>query len=295
MDAGLLYALLTACIWAAVGCGYGAAARRRLAMAPFVAVAASVGALIGVSCTIRWAGLPAWREAVPVAAFIAMSGATGQMGMLLNGAAMTVAPRQSSATWSIFQMSMIVPFLVSNLSGREHAAWYKWPALLFVLLALRAFKSKSGQAEDSAANGKGWFGLLLVAFVCAGIAQALAQEISLRGLHDTLNLRTTVTLGAGGMLLWIVTFLRGERPTPRHWLLGGLTGLLVAAGNVTLFVALDACALHGRAYMVFPIAVAGSILLFAVYQVASGKEPCGIRKILGVACSVAGVALLGVR
>jgi len=292
MDVGLGYALLTAGIWAAVACGYGAAARRRLAMAPFVAVAASLGALLSGLCTVHWAAWPEWRQAVPVAALVAISGATGHIGMLLNGVAMTAAPAQHAATWTMFQMAMIIPFLTANLSGREHALWYKWLALPFILAALRSLTPDSEDPKDAAMKRQVWLGLLFAAIVCSGVTQALAQEISLRGWRDVLNLRTPVFLGTGGLLLWLVAVSRREYPTRQHWLIGALTGLLVAAGNLTLFTALDTCAIVGRAYMVYPVAIGGSILLFAAYQMVTGKEPCHPRKVFGLACGLVGVALL---
>lgn len=293
MDIGLGLAFATATLWAFVAAGYAAAARRQLTMIPFVAVSASFGALLSLFFLTNWEALPAWRAAVPVALWIAFSGATGQAGMVLIGAAMAVAPRQSAATWTLSQMAMVAPFLVANLSGREQAVWYKWSALPFILLTLRGLTPRYESREDAPADYRVWLGLVSIGILFAGAAQIFAQEISLRGLRDGLNLRTTVTLGVGGAALWFISLFRRQYPTRDHLFIGCLTGLVVAAGNVTLFAALDYCAAAGRAYLVFPMAVGGSVLLFALYQVLKGHERCNVRKIAGLVFGLSAIALLG--
>ena len=295
MDIGLVYALLTGCIWAGVASGYAAAARGRLAMAPFVAVAASVGAVLGGAFTLHWPANPTWGEVAPVLALIAASGAIGQSCMMLYGAAMTAAPEHSAATWTIVQTAMIIPFLAATLTGREHASLCNWLALPVILIAFRSLTPAGGESAGSSSKRRAWLGLLFAAFLLSGVSQALAQEISLRGLRDTLNLRVFVALASGGLVLWVVAVLRRQYPTSRHWLIGGLTGVVVAAGNVTLFAALDVSAAAGRAYLVFPVCVGGSILAFAACQSVMGRESWHVKKVIGLACGLAGIALLGWR
>jgi drug/metabolite transporter (DMT)-like permease len=295
MDVGLALALLTGCVWASVACGYSAAARRKLTITPFVAIAASTGSVLSALVTIHWSALPVWREAIPVAAVISLSGLIGQSCMVFYGAAMTAAPEHSAATWTIVQTAMIIPFLTSTMSGREHASWLNWLALPVILIAFRGLTPEDNNNGKSASMRRTWLALLFTAFMLSGVSQALAQEISLRRWHDILNLRPTLSLGVGGLFLWIVSFLRRERPTVQHWLVGGLTGTLVCIGNVILFRALDACAVTGRTYLVFPMCVGSSILAFALYQLVRAREPFHGKKVMGLAFGLAGIVLLGLR
>jgi hypothetical protein len=295
VDIGLALSLLTGCVWAGVACGYSSAVRRRLTVTPFVAIAASTGSVLSALVTMHWFALPVWREAIPVAVVISLSGLIGQSCMVFYGAAMTAAPEHSAATWTIVQTAMIIPFLASTMSGREHASWVNWLALPVILVAFRSLTPEDKKDGKTASARNKWIVLLLTAFILSGVSQALAQEISLRRWQDILNLRPTLSLGVGGLFLWIVSFLRRERPTPQHWVVGGLTGTLVCIGNVILFRALDACAATGRTYLVFPMAVGSSILAFAIYQLVRAREPFHAKKVVGLACGLAGIVLLGLR
>jgi hypothetical protein len=296
LDIGLIYALLVGAIWAGVAAGYNAAARRGLTMTPFVAIAASSGAMLSALFTVHWAALPEWGSAVRLIVVISLSGLIGQSCMLMNGAAMRAAPERSAATWTILQMSMVIPFAAAVITGREHAGLYNWTALPLILIAAAFCISPDGSGSGAkSSNHRVWLVLVIVGFAFSGASQAIAQEVSLRGWPDVLNLRAPVSLAAGGGFLWLVSAVRKQRPTSRHWLVGGLTGCLVASGNVLLFASLDACAHTGRAYLVFPVAVGASILLFAAYQVATKNEACDARKLSGLALGVAGIAMLGLR
>ncbi len=286
---------LTALIWAGLAGCYGRVARRQLAVLPFVAIAASTAALLSAAVTVQWSAAATWPAVLPLAAVMVASGIFGQFSMMLNGMAMGAAPRHGAITWALFQMAMVVPFLAATLSGREQARWPQWAALVGILLAFVYLSPKATEARDDKADLRGWFVLLLTAFICAGVSQTLAQEVSLRGWHDLLNLRTPVSLGAGAAGLWIVVLVRRHYPTRMHWLLGGLTGLLVAAGNLTLFAALDGYTALGQAYLVYPIAIGGSILLFTAYQLLAGHEALYPRKLWGLACGVLGLVVLSLK
>ena len=296
MDIGLAYIFLTALAWTGVGCGYSAAARRGLRMTPFVATVATVAALLNAAVSTRWAMWPGWGAALPVVVVIAASGAIGQWGMLLSGVAMRVAPRHSAATWAVLQMAMVVPFLSATLTGREYAFWYNWAGLPLILTAaVLVLTPQNTQDDESAPNDRLWLAVLLAAFASNAISQTLAQEISLRHWADTANLRACVAMAAAGVTLWLVTLVRRQFPSLQCLVLGALTGCLAAASAVVLYRALDVCAALGRAYIVFPVAVGGTISLFTAYQIVTGREPCELRKLGGLAIGIAGVALLSIR
>jgi drug/metabolite transporter (DMT)-like permease len=295
VDIGLALALLTGCIWAMVACGYSAAARRKLAVTPFVAIAASTGAVLSGIFTVHWTLMSTWHSAIAVAAVISLSGLIGQSCMVFYGAAMIAAPEHSAATWTIVQTAMILPFLASTLTGREHASWINWLALPVILIAFRGLTPPDEGEGKGMSNRRLWLALLVTSFLLSGVSQALAQEISLRDWPDTLNLRPMLSLGIGGAFLWVMSGLRKERPTRAHWIVGFVTGCFVCVGNVILFRALDACASTGRAYLVFPMAVGSSILAFAAYQLIRRREKFNANKLMGLTCGLVGIVLLGLR
>ena len=288
--------ILTAFIWACIAESYALAARRGLSTLPFVAVTASTASILTAVLTVRWNLLPNWREALPLIAWIALAGLLGQVSMMLNGKAMKAAPTRSIATWTLFQVAMVVPFLAATTSGRERAAWYQWLALPIILAAMAMLAPKrSSDARLDGETYRQWLGLLMGAFLCSGVSQTLMQEVSLMGLRDKLNLRAPVSLGAGGLFLWSMVGLTGERLVVMHWWLGALTGVLVALANLAMFAALDNMSATGRTYLVFPIAVGGSILLYAAFQFLAHGEAYDRRKVAGLACGLVGVALLALK
>ena len=294
-------AILAAVLFASIGVGYASAARRGLSMIPFVAVASSTASLVSAALALRWGLLSDWRGELLLAGWVGVAGIFGQVGMALSGQAMKVGPRRTASTWTIFQMAMVVPFLVATLSGREQAAWYQWLALPAVLRSVAALAPRQssgvyavarGQSED----GRGrWLFFIAAAFLCAGTCQALLQEISLRKVLDPLHLRAPVALGSAGVFLWTLTALRGERASASHWRLGMFTGVLVAVGNITAFAGLDGLSQVDRTCLFYPIAVGGSILLYATFQLFAWRETFDRRRLAGLACGLLGVMLLALK
>jgi len=294
-------AILTAVFFASIGVGYASAARRGLSMIPFVAVASSTAGLVSAALALRWGLLSDWRGQLLLAGWVGVAGIFGQVGMALNGQAMKVAPRRTASSWTLYQMAMVVPFLVATLSGREQAAWYQWLALPAVLLSLAALapRQSSGtvavaQGQNKAGRGR-WLFFISVAFLCGGMCQALIQEISLRKVQDPLNLRAPVALGVAGVFLWAVAAVRHERASAAHWRLGMLTGVLVAVGNIIAFAGLDGLSEVDRTCLFYPIAIGGSILLYASFQLFTGRETFDRRRLAGLACGLLGVMLLALK
>jgi cation transport ATPase len=290
---GEFWAILTAGCWACIAGCYAAAARRKLNMLPFVSIVASTAALASAATVLRWNVSTTWQAQTPLVSLMLLSGALGQVSMALNGLAMRAAPTQNSITWTLFQMAMVVPFLWAAVFWGQRVSWCQWVAFAPLLLSLIALmpdgKPASSEVESSLTK---WLQFLFAGFSVAGLSQLLSQEAALRQFNDALNLRVPVSLAAGGACLWAMTFLKRQLPTAVYWRIGTMTGLVVATGNVTLFAALDGLTLTGRTYIVFPMAVGGSILLYSLYQMVSRRESFGWRKAFGLICGVAGLILL---
>jgi len=127
------------------------------------------------------------------------------------------------------------------------------------------------------------------------MCQALIQEISLRKVQDPFNLRAPVALGVAGVFLWTVAAVRRERASASHWRLGMLTGVLVAVGNIIAFAGLDGLSGVDRTCLFYPIAIGGSILLYASFQLLTGRETFDRRRLAGLACGLLGVMLLALK
>ena len=125
----MIWTLLTALLWTGVALCYSLAAKRNLAMLPFVAVLATVGALLSAVCVVDWRAPVTLTAAIPLVAVIAVSGASGQVGMLCGGLAMRADPERSAVTWTVQQMAMVIPFLWAVLFWKEEFVWWRMASL----------------------------------------------------------------------------------------------------------------------------------------------------------------------
>ncbi len=294
-------AIVSAVIFASVGVAYAAAARRGLSMIPFVAIASSTAGIMAAAFTLRWDLLFLWREQILLGAWVGIAGIFGQLGMVFTGQAMKISPRRKASAWTFFQMAMVVPFLIATLTRREQAQWYQWIAMPAVLVALAALAPKRPSGTEAAVDGRSgdshsrWLCFVVAAFLCGGMCQTLVQEMSLRDMQDPLDLRAPAALAAAGVFLWSITILKRERVSASHWRFGAGTGVIVAMGNVSAFKALDMLREVERTCLFYPIAVGGSMVLFASFQLITRRESLSPRKLLGLACGLAGVILLALK
>lgn len=292
--------ILAGLFFASVGVGYAMAARRRLSVVPFIAICACTGSAISAITTLNWQMLSSWRSQLLLMTLAALGGLLGQTGMMFSVRAMKAAPRRTSSTWTLFQMTMVVPFLVATVSGREEAAWYQWLALPSILLAMvmvapRRTSNAGALGLQDSMDSRNWLWSVVLGFLCVGACQTVMQEISLRGMEDVLNLRSSLSLAAGGAFMWGVAAARGDRPSAAHWRIGGAVGVVVSASNITAFIALDGLAGAGRTFLFYPIAVGVSMLSYAAFQLFTRRETLNRRRALGLACGVVGVFLLALK
>jgi drug/metabolite transporter (DMT)-like permease len=266
-------------------------------MVPFVAVAGSTGAVLTLLFEVEWTQWDLLEEQKPLILLMMAVGMAGQTAMVLNGSAMRAEPAQMATTWTLFQMAMVMPFLAATLIHGEEARIHQWLAvpLIGAAIALLAPRRPAVVAGESHGLRLHWLKFMIPAFLFAGLTQSMAQEASLRGIDDPMDLRVPVSLGAGACFLWTVKTLRGA-PLERAALrLSAPLGFVVAAGNMLLYRALDAASVDDRTFMIFPIAVCGSVMAFTAFQCLFGQERVSVRKAAGLVAGLVGAALLTAR
>lgn len=293
---GLVWSLVTACFFTCSAVGYGYAARRRLDMLPLVAVVATTASLLSAALLLDWGELALLGSQWPLILLMMGVGMAGQSAMLMNGIAMRAAPSRQSTTWTLLQSAMVLPFLSATVRWGENATAWQWLALpcLIAALGLLGPQRKNTPQSESAELGR-WARTVALGFCLAGLCQAMAQEASLRGWEDPLDLRVPVSLGAGSLLMLSATGVRRRSPSPQHLRIGMAIGVGVALANVSVFTALDLAAAEGRAFIVYPTAVGGSVLLYSLLQFLRRHEPFDLRKVAGLALGVGGIILLGMK
>lgn len=289
-------ALLTALLFAAAAAQYGSASRRGFAGTPLVAVGALTGAAASLIFLVRWSEWPNQAHFLPLLACMGLAGAAGQSAMVLVSHAMSRAPSRMAATWTLFQMVMLGPFTWAVLGWGQAASLAQWLALAPLLIALVLLQpSRSEQAAAHNEPVGPWLRALAAAYALGVLGQSLMQEASLRGWDDPMRLRVPFALGGGAVFLWTLAAMRRRYPSGKQALRGMGIGLTSCAANFIVFMALDAATRSGRTFIVFPIAVGGSVLLYALYQFMTRREPFSVRKAVGIASGIAGLLMLGLK
>lgn len=134
-------------------------------------------------------------------------------------------------------------------------------------------------------SGLGW---LAVGFLGNGLAQFFQKHLHASGLgeHQASTLVIMYLAGAAFALL-ITLWFRGRVGQPER--LAGLgVGFCSYAGNFAVLRALGEL----PAYVVFPVVVAGPILIVALFSALVLGEQLSKSAIAGVLCGMAGAVLL---
>ena len=136
-------------------------------------------------------------------------------------------------------------------------------------------------------SGLGW---LAVGFLGNGFAQFFQKYLHARGLGDyQASTLVIMYLSGTGFGLLMTLWFRGRVGRPER-MLGLSVGLCSYAGNFAVLRALGSL----PAYTVFPIVVAGPMLVVALFSRVVLDERLSRSAILGVLCGMTGAVLLTV-
>jgi hypothetical protein len=135
-----------------------------------------------------------------------------------------------------------------------------------------------------------WYRWMAIAFITNGLSQFGVRVLKGMGLaesHSYLYLSFWYTTG---LVAAIVTFLAARHKLlPREIVLGGLMGLFSSG----CWFLLTASLAHGiPGYLVFPVAIGGSLSLVALVGVVVLREHLSVYGYLGVLSGIAAMVVL---
>jgi len=136
-----------------------------------------------------------------------------------------------------------------------------------------------------------WYRMMAIAFLTNGLGAfgvRVLKDMGLAATHSSLYLAFWYTAGC---LLAILAFTTGthRKLLPREVLIGGLMGLCSSLGWIFLTFAI---AHQVPGYLVFPVAIGGSLSIVAAAGVLGFKERVSAYGYLGILSGVAGIIVL---
>jgi drug/metabolite transporter (DMT)-like permease len=135
-----------------------------------------------------------------------------------------------------------------------------------------------------------WYRMMLIACVTNGFGAFGARVLQALGLAGTHAFLYLAFWYSAGFALALVAFLAGQRELlGREIAIGGLMGLCSSLGWVCLTTAI---AKGVPGYLVFPIAIGGSLSIVAAVGVLVFKERISPYGYLGILAGIAGIVLL---
>jgi drug/metabolite transporter (DMT)-like permease len=164
-----------------------------------------------------------------------------------------------------------------------------------VLLMLLLTMTTEADATRKAPTKK-WVLFTALCFLSVGLGQVLALAPShWMGWRDEARLRPPFVFFFSFIVFVAVSVLTKQRFSGAGWraaLIATVCGILFM---VCLWGSADAMAKIGLSGIVYPIAIAGSIVLFGLYSLFVLKERYRPKQILGMICGMAGIILLGLK
>lgn len=285
---GIVLTLATGLVWSLVGIVYSKAAEKPEGFRLFLAIGAFCFAL---AC---WGANPPAAapvsEVLTVAAVMIPAGILGQFGFLALRGAMRRGGH--GASWGIAQSAMLCPFAAGMLLFGERVSAARLAGMGMLLAALVPL-SRGGRIPEKDSGHRVFLIFAFLAFVLLGGQQTLTlipnrlPELGAAALSWRVPLLSLCGLG------WFVAaFARRESGFRSVLPLALLYGALVAAGQWTMFRALDLLSGAGAAGIAYPLAVGGSVALFFLYSEWIRKERNGLIGAAGILLAVLGMFLL---
>jgi len=291
MILGLLFALMSGIAFSVVGIFFSHAARRNLDIIAFNLVAYSFVAVTGwFFC--NWNAVLSWDipEAGRFITVIISAGLISQTAMLLVMAAMKRG--HQSATWTIAQSAMVLPFLAGLFIWHEAASSLNVIGVLLMVTCVALLRN-SPEDEGNSRADRMWFPITILAFLCVGMGQTLFTVPShWEGWVDAGRLRIPLCNSAAAIGLGVTCLITSRKPTFSIMRPALCCGVVLVIGHVVIFKAMDLMARIDKVAFVYPICTGTCILFFAIYSRLHLKEKLTTAAALGMACGIAGIVLL---
>ncbi|MBE6359613.1 MAG: hypothetical protein E7057_10270 [Lentisphaerae bacterium] len=197
-----------------------------------------------------------------------------------------------AVAWTFTQSAMIWPCLGGWLIFHQPVRYLNLAGLLLIIAALCCL----GISQNKDAEKKNSL-LAIMLCIAAMIMQGISQFCTLfpgewQMSKAALSWRLPV-LALTGFIAWAIAAAI-IRPALGKAVIKSSTiySLVVAAGQITLFIAIDALTPVNMTGIVYPAAISICIILFALYCAVFRKEKLSIPAISGLTLLLAGVILL---
>ena len=286
---GILVALVTGAIWCGVGVAYSRAAEKKEGFHLFLLLSALCFLL--TSWGAERPGAAPLPELLTVAALMIPAGLLSQFGFL----ALCGAMRRGShgVSWGIAQSAMLCPFAAGILLFGEAATPWRLAGMAILLGSLVPLGWPSCTERAAGRAHRIFLLFAFLAFLLLGAQQTLTLVPNrLPGLGPAALSWRIPLLSLGG-LIWIVVVIRRRELGFRSVLpLALLYGVLVAAGQWTMFRAIDLLSHAGAAGVAYPVAIGGCIALFFLYAKWIRGEKTGVTGTAGILLAGLGILLL---
>lgn len=286
---GILVALVTGAIWCGVGVAYSRAAEKKEGFHLFLLLSALCFLL--TSWGAERPGAAPLPELLTVAALMIPAGLLSQFGFL----ALCGAMRRGShgVSWGLRSRPCSARLRPESCCSGKPRRPGGSPAWRFCSGSLVPLGWPSCTERAAGRQHRIFLLFAFLAFLLLGAQQTLTLVPNrLPGLGPAALSWRIPLLSLGG-LIWIVVVIRRREFGFRSVLpLALLYGVLVAAGQWTMFRAIDLLSHAGAAGVAYPVAIGGCIALFFLYAKWIRGEKTGVTGTAGILLAVLGILLL---
>lgn len=295
MLSGLTLVIVAGLLWGCVGILHSRVAGGRLSFTGYGAMSTAVAAVVGATLYVRWTPLLA-GAATRTGTLVAVMAAS----MLLNVSGFLLVQRalrrgHQAGTWTVAQSAMIFPFLAGVALWGDSLSPARVAGFVAILAGIAAIGRGRAVVAGShpASHGGRWFGLALLAFGLLGGQQVLTHVPShWADWSDVANLRPTIMFVTGALAYGTLTVWTRAWPGRREALLAALGAVIALTSQACLFAGMDRLSGAGLGAIVYPAAIGVCILTFALYSLLVLREPTSRYHWLGLACCIAGIAVI---
>lgn len=289
MTQGILLALLAATIYGFLGISFELAAKRHYPVWDVIVYKQLTGFVIGLVCAI-WMGLPLFHPR------LVGLGLVGAVAYVVTLAAYLTASRERdiAANWTIVNLSVVVPILISIFWFKDAFTLMKALGVGFTLASIVLI---GGGGDPKKANvhlvgGSRWFRFILIAFLLNGVLVILFRFVP-EGLSA---LFTVYFYGISFLLVLPYKIVRRTALLPgRDLYLVSALGAITHWSGIMLTMAALAAVGHVSAQagvIVYPITNGLVIPVGVLLGAWLLKQHLHVRTALGVGMGMAALALL---
>ncbi len=233
----LVCALLAGCAWAGLGLSYKLSERLQCRTTPFTLVFSLVAGILTLSVSLvqatAWTNPRLWYSGLI-------------MGVLLYGgielATYAYALGSASITWTVVNLSVLVPVLLTHLVYREALYWID-PIILVIFVVMLAVLAKGMHGGDNAQPGQlaPFILTLSVLFFANGTLMFGARvKEELFGQANSGGFTAIAYLSCAGIALLIFLLRTGSvRISLGEWRAGACAGLCSSLGFLTFLAAVS--------------------------------------------------------